>query len=729
MDPLSGAASVFAVVSLALQLVDSVATIRDFCQRFKGSKAQIDRLLADLLLLQAILESLAGSQQNLDTVINAAPLYLALEQCADQIRPMKVFVDDLDSGRQTRRKRTALKTALSTSKLAEFQAHLDSAKLTLNTCIGVTSLLFSYANREAILLQLNDMHLTIKSNTDDRIAISEGPVKPSDKGPIPHNQGQFSSHYHELVGGSCVSINGLYLLRWVPRSLWSRYLYAFLENLGRIEYKSRKQKRIRRSSDPGDLETVIIGSRVLFAMFPIIRTAFTYRASAVYGNWSHSLRVHSILPHDAPVWGVCKSRNLFELRRLLSSGEVSPFVLNPKGASLLHYAAAGGSIEMIKILLDFGLDCNSYAYFKDGPSMKRAWGSRSWLSGRHPLDCISWEYSDMNSTGRFDEMIETIRTFFLRADFDPELAQLQLLGQDLATTKWLLSQDYQPLPQRFLDWILHELCYLDRYDDGTGEEWAEVVLQALKLGANIHNYQEDTWWRTSVRPWTFRKRFGREIGRETPLDTFLSRSREGDATTWLQVLDKFGINLQEYAKEEQELHDFNHRVFQTCEGGCGIRKVKYGYSKSTAGRVEIRLGSLLDWETAFYDFVYSARPVDYGHYSSLTRVYYCSLTYGHYFSIEHYYDILTGYDDDLFCLSYLFKGHGVFDGYLEDESDDDDESEKLEAFQQDPTIFRKAYLPLSKQSVWLYWIMISLICHLYLHFWVLPWFRGYLEKG
>ena len=82
-------------------------------------------------------------QQNLDTVINAAPLYLALEQCVDQIRAMKVFVDDLDSSRQTRRKRTALKTALSTSKLAEFQAHLDSAKLTLNTCIGVTSLLFS----------------------------------------------------------------------------------------------------------------------------------------------------------------------------------------------------------------------------------------------------------------------------------------------------------------------------------------------------------------------------------------------------------------------------------------------------------------------------------------------------------------------------------------------------------------------------------------------------------
>ncbi len=61
MDPLSGAASVFAVVSLAFQLVDYIVQIRDFCKRVKGSKSQIDRLLADLSLLQTILESVASS--------------------------------------------------------------------------------------------------------------------------------------------------------------------------------------------------------------------------------------------------------------------------------------------------------------------------------------------------------------------------------------------------------------------------------------------------------------------------------------------------------------------------------------------------------------------------------------------------------------------------------------------------------------------------------------------
>jgi hypothetical protein len=56
---------------------------------------------------------------------------------------MKAFMDELMVGHVTRPRRTALKAALSTSRLAEFQTHLDSAKLTLNTYIGITSLLFS----------------------------------------------------------------------------------------------------------------------------------------------------------------------------------------------------------------------------------------------------------------------------------------------------------------------------------------------------------------------------------------------------------------------------------------------------------------------------------------------------------------------------------------------------------------------------------------------------------
>jgi hypothetical protein len=76
-------------------------------------------------------------------MVNSAALYLALEQCEREIRPMQAFVDEATLGHVKRPKRTSVKVALSTSRLAEFQAHFDSAKLTLNTCISVTGLLFS----------------------------------------------------------------------------------------------------------------------------------------------------------------------------------------------------------------------------------------------------------------------------------------------------------------------------------------------------------------------------------------------------------------------------------------------------------------------------------------------------------------------------------------------------------------------------------------------------------
>jgi hypothetical protein len=149
------------------------------------------------------------------------------------------------------------------------------------------------------------------------------------------------SQNYELINCSNISIYRWRLQRWIPRSLWSPFLFAFLDHLGRIEYQSRKRKLIRPSSEQGDLETIMGDNQVILAIFPILRRAFSYRASAVYGNWSHSLRFHPILPKDAPVWKVCKTRNLLELRRLFSSGEVSPFVLTPDGASLLHVSAGG----------------------------------------------------------------------------------------------------------------------------------------------------------------------------------------------------------------------------------------------------------------------------------------------------------------------------------------------------------------------------------------------------
>jgi hypothetical protein len=57
MEALSGAASGIAVVSLAIQLIQSVALVREFVHDVKGASKELDRLVARLELLNALLEN------------------------------------------------------------------------------------------------------------------------------------------------------------------------------------------------------------------------------------------------------------------------------------------------------------------------------------------------------------------------------------------------------------------------------------------------------------------------------------------------------------------------------------------------------------------------------------------------------------------------------------------------------------------------------------------------
>jgi hypothetical protein len=73
MDGLSIAASAFAVVSLAIQLADSVIKISHVCKSYKHAPEQVDQIVGDLDLLRSIFGSIAQASVvvNSSTRINA----------------------------------------------------------------------------------------------------------------------------------------------------------------------------------------------------------------------------------------------------------------------------------------------------------------------------------------------------------------------------------------------------------------------------------------------------------------------------------------------------------------------------------------------------------------------------------------------------------------------------------------------------------------------------------
>jgi len=165
MDGLSGAASVMAAVSLTLQLVGTVNTLREFWLGMKSAPEEVKDFVDDLALLNSILCGVDRAYVSVlsipilcastDEIISyalhddpndhdpehAKSIYRALQRCQGHVDQMKAFTDTLQNGFTKKRYRTAFKTVQQKPKIAEFARHLEQAKSTLLMAINVTTLL------------------------------------------------------------------------------------------------------------------------------------------------------------------------------------------------------------------------------------------------------------------------------------------------------------------------------------------------------------------------------------------------------------------------------------------------------------------------------------------------------------------------------------------------------------------------------------------------------------
>jgi hypothetical protein len=61
MDGVSAAASVFAVASLAIQLLECAIKIHDFFKHCKNASDRLDNIVADLALLQIVFRNIINT--------------------------------------------------------------------------------------------------------------------------------------------------------------------------------------------------------------------------------------------------------------------------------------------------------------------------------------------------------------------------------------------------------------------------------------------------------------------------------------------------------------------------------------------------------------------------------------------------------------------------------------------------------------------------------------------
>lgn len=131
-DALATAASGIAVVSLAIQLAESVKKLCDFWTSIKEAPEDIQAISTDLDLLSGVLTRIAYETQHVEP---DATLVATLNGCWAKVRKLTVLLNGIEPGFASRslrvRKWTALRAVLKHGQLMKFQAALESLKGTL----------------------------------------------------------------------------------------------------------------------------------------------------------------------------------------------------------------------------------------------------------------------------------------------------------------------------------------------------------------------------------------------------------------------------------------------------------------------------------------------------------------------------------------------------------------------------------------------------------------------
>lgn len=132
MDGLSSAASITAVVSLALQLAHSAKQLCDFWTSIKDAPEDIRTIIADLELLTSVLAEMASEAQHTGPHTTLAAV---LHSCTGKLKSLTALTNNLEPGFDSKSSRirmwTAFKFILKGERLRRFQEVLESLKSTL----------------------------------------------------------------------------------------------------------------------------------------------------------------------------------------------------------------------------------------------------------------------------------------------------------------------------------------------------------------------------------------------------------------------------------------------------------------------------------------------------------------------------------------------------------------------------------------------------------------------
>ncbi|KAE8446656.1 hypothetical protein EG329_011699 [Mollisiaceae sp. DMI_Dod_QoI] len=406
MDGLSGAASVIAVVSFAIQLAESTKKLYDFWKSVDDAPDSVREIVADLKLLSTTLTEIAIHEQKYG---NNGSITDILESSTEQVQTMLRMITKLEHGLQSKsirkRKWSAIKAVFGEEKIAKFQQRLLNTKTTLLLARQTLSdrSIQAYFDRNGQVLAafsqnmdtlreqnkqtseiLTTLEATSKASPDEAIKklldhaashianpiMRSGfkkalgtTIRQAQEGPT---KGQVLGHdarARDVLSAPPLEMaNRQWHLLAPNSSRTTKTLFGNVTVQTNTREKIEKDKRCRHIRHVTKHKTRIIFRPAAW----LVRFGLAYEFQLELFGSLHSLKttfqVFQPVPDDSLIFEFCRSGNIHAVQTLLSRKQASVRDTNSKGWTPLHFALHAFELELVRCLLSEGADCDAVTY-------------------------------------------------------------------------------------------------------------------------------------------------------------------------------------------------------------------------------------------------------------------------------------------------------------------------------------------------------------------------------
>ncbi|KAB2104462.1 hypothetical protein AG0111_0g7834 [Alternaria gaisen] len=348
MEALSGAASGIAVVSLTIQLIQSIALIREFIKDVKGASKELQRLVGKLELLKALLEDARkvleqqSSLQKMHFPTPSMAVFRCLQDCEKSIEPLvdivkKLSLPQSQSSSSTARLKNEIKLGLKAKDISTLETRIqhDIDLLTNSLSINQSGIL---TNLLPVILRNQE---TMLNNNNAPFVAS---VKCSDLG-IPATTLDTASSFapsHTRYSQQTILVRSAFeRLR-----LYRRKVIRYQDQ--RIEDSEGNVKSYKRD--------ILWTANEVSTAWAFLGFGMTFTQQQPYGSIIPGLRTYPVIKFDQEIFEIMREGSVEQLQRRISSGALHPFSRGTAGDySLLHYAAVYHRPDICRLILGYGV--------------------------------------------------------------------------------------------------------------------------------------------------------------------------------------------------------------------------------------------------------------------------------------------------------------------------------------------------------------------------------------